>query len=122
MNNEFPPLIETYSIGKCILCGSNDLIFYTSGLDYEMRSCANIWEFKKCANCEHLQLDPRPALSSMDVIYPKNYYSYTMSQKINKFILLGKSILDFNYKIFIRSNKKVFRYWLWRWAIFRNYL
>jgi len=81
-------------IGACILCGGTDLEPFASGYDYEIQTCANEWKFKKCTNCEHVQLDPRPATSELSVIYPSHYYSYTMTEKLSSIALRGKDLLD----------------------------
>lgn len=88
------PIVSEQIIGTCVLCGGTDLVPFASGYDYEIRTCANEWKFKRCANCEHVQLDPRPATAELSVIYPTHYYSYTMSEKLSAIALRGKDLLD----------------------------
>lgn len=86
--------IKEKKIGFCILCKSKKQIFYSYGFDYESQTCKNKWTFKECEDCGHIQLDPRPSKSELDTIYPHNYYSYELSNKITPFILAGKNFLD----------------------------
>lgn len=88
------PLIKEETIGACVLCGGGDLEFFASGYDYEIRTCINEWHFMRCVNCEHVQLDPRPATTELSAIYPAHYYSYSMSEKLSVVALKGKEVLD----------------------------
>lgn len=81
-------------IGTCALCGRVNLNSFAVGYDYEMNTCANKWTFKKCTYCAHVQLDPRPAISELGVIYPAHYYSYNMSENLSAIVLAGKDFLD----------------------------
>lgn len=89
-----PPNVLEETVGACALCGGVNLEYFTSGYDYEIRTCLNKWDFKRCVNCEHVQLDPRPATAELSVIYPAHYYSYTMSDKLSFIALKGKEVLD----------------------------
>ncbi len=88
------PVVSEKIISVCILCSGSNLELFASGYDYEIGTCANEWKFKKCTNCEHVQLDPRPATSELNVIYPSHYYSYTMTQELISIVLKGKDFLD----------------------------
>ena len=87
-------LLSTDPQKECILCGSKNLDFYAAGYDYELNTCSNKWIFFKCIKCNHIQLNPIPSKSNLNKIYPSSYYSYSMSEKINPIVLLGKDILD----------------------------
>jgi SAM-dependent methyltransferase len=89
-----PPVIAQTVVGNCVLCGEGDLQPYASGYDYELRTCLNDWHFKQCSNCNHIQLDPRPAIEELNIIYPVNYYSYEMSEKLSTVAVMGKALLD----------------------------
>lgn len=82
------------TVGACALCGGVGLEFFASGYDYEICTCSNEWNFMRCVNCGHVQLDPRPATTQLDIIYPAHYYSYSMSEKLSAVALSGKEILD----------------------------
>jgi len=78
----------------CSLCGGEDFELIAQGYDYELETCCNRWRVGKCRVCRHVQLNPRPALASLGVIYPPHYYSYDMSRSVNRVALWAKSILD----------------------------
>jgi len=65
-------LVET----RCGLCGSDDSVFEASGVDFEYATAANEFRFVRCADCDHLYLNPRPASEDLGVIYPEDYYAY----------------------------------------------
>lgn len=88
------PVIAQLAVGNCALCNAGDLQSYASGYDYELRTCSNEWHFKQCPNCNHVQLDPRPVIEELDTIYPANYYSYNMSEKLSVVAVMGKEFLD----------------------------
>lgn len=88
------PVISEESVNACALCGEADLDLFSSGYDYELRTCSNRWNFKRCARCGHVQLAPRPATAELGSIYPAHYYSYSMSAKLSVVALKGKEMLD----------------------------
>ena len=63
-------------------------------LDYESLTCVNRWRFVRCERCDHLWLHPRPATSTLDVIYPPDYYSYRYRDEINPVALWAKDRID----------------------------
>jgi len=60
----------------CVLCGSKEAAPCATGTDFEYDTCAETFRFVACARCGHQYLDPRPAASELDVIYPPHYYSF----------------------------------------------
>jgi 2-polyprenyl-3-methyl-5-hydroxy-6-metoxy-1,4-benzoquinol methylase len=64
-----------------------------SGYDYELRTCQNRWTYVQCARCEHIWLNPRPALDALDVIYPTSYYAYNY-QDISAVARRAKQAMD----------------------------
>jgi len=89
--------IVEHPIPSCPVCKSEMFTLYALGYDYELRTCANEWKFVKCDNCEHVWLNPRPALSELATIYPPHYYAYVYDEQINLLAQRGKEILD-NFK------------------------
>lgn len=61
----------------CPLCNSSSDIEVAHGTDYEYKTTDQNFSFLKCDNCDVLYLNPRPAVSALSDIYPKNYYSFT---------------------------------------------
>ena len=88
------PLIKSEYQKKCVICESYKFQNFSSGYDFEMGTCSNKWFFQKCLECNHVQLSPIPHKSTLSIIYPKSYYSYSFIEKINPIILKGKDFLD----------------------------
>jgi len=88
------PIISTDKIESCIVCGGQYFKTIAYCMDYEMQTCGNVWEFQECISCGHVQLDPRPSITELDVIYPSTYYSYDMSNTLNPIAIKGKRFLD----------------------------
>jgi 2-polyprenyl-3-methyl-5-hydroxy-6-metoxy-1,4-benzoquinol methylase len=88
------PEIETERVDLCVVCGSTQFTSCARGYDYELRSCRNEWTFVECSGCGHVWLNPRPAVSALDVIYPKHYYAYAYETRINAIARKGKEFLD----------------------------
>lgn len=87
-------LVQVHPTPICAVCG-DDLGQHVvaKGFDYEYQTCDNEWHVHMCVSCSHLQLHPRPADSTLSVIYPANYYSYQM-KKISPFALAVKARMD----------------------------
>jgi len=62
--------------GNCALCGSGRSEICASGNDFEYETSPDVFHFVRCLDCDHQYLDPRPAASALDIIYPDNYYSF----------------------------------------------
>ena len=103
--NEYPQLpyefrlnnadaISEESVGFCPVCGSCQNQFYASGYDYELQTCSNLWKFVKCSVCDHVWLNPRPAISELSKIYPPHYYAYNYAAKISPIAVKAKMWMD----------------------------
>lgn len=88
------PLIATEAVPVCAVCGGVATHFYARGYDYELRTCRNEWTFVQCDACSHVWLNPRPALSTLGVIYPPHYYAYDYETRISALARWGKTVLD----------------------------
>ena len=88
------PTIPTEEVPLCPVCGAGDYQTFARGFDYELLTCANSWRFVRCEACEHVWLNPRPAISTLPLIYPPTYYAYDYEQKINPIAVRGKQLLD----------------------------
>lgn len=60
---------------SCQMCGSNESVTIASGKDYEYGIIQGTFYFYQCTSCGHLYLNPRPAISSLPLLYPNNYYT-----------------------------------------------
>jgi len=61
----------------CVLCGKDEATLSAQGYDFEYDSCSNVFDFVRCNFCGHEYLNPRPVASTLDTIYPPDYYSFT---------------------------------------------
>ncbi len=88
------PEIATQDVPACPVCRSDRFEKYATGYDYELQTCRNEWRFVRCLSCGHVWLNPRPAISSLPIIYPPTYYAYNYANQINPIALKGKEFLD----------------------------
>lgn len=97
-DDDTPPFsarrITEEPVGGCALCGGQAFEPVAAGYDYEMQTCGNRWHVRRCQQCTHQQLDPRPAASTLPVIYPSDYYSYEMEKTVGRLAMWGKTRLD----------------------------
>jgi 2-polyprenyl-3-methyl-5-hydroxy-6-metoxy-1,4-benzoquinol methylase len=63
------------------------------GFDYELLTCSNPWRFVQCRACQHVWLNPRPAVAELGVVYPPTYYAYNYDT-INPIARKAKEMLD----------------------------
>ena len=88
------PLIAREAVPRCAVCGAEETRAFAQGMDYELQTCGNVWRFTACARCGHVQLNPRPTVDALGIIYPPTYYSYDFESKINPIALRAKAMLD----------------------------
>ncbi|MGH7702832.1 MAG: hypothetical protein ACREMO_07035, partial [Gemmatimonadales bacterium] len=88
------PEIATEPVPGCVVCGGRRFRGYTTGYDYELLTCSNPWTFVQCEHCAHVWLHPRPAISTLGVIYPPTYYAYNYAEQIHPIARWGKETLD----------------------------
>ena len=82
------------AVDRCPVCEQEPGEVWTTGQDYESWTCEDIWTVRHCPACRHLWLDPRPAESELDTIYPPTYYAYSYEEKISRIARKAKEILD----------------------------
>lgn len=87
------PVIGIEQVPLCPVCGASEQVPFAFGFDYELRTCRNEWRFVRCRACEHVWLNPRPAVSELAVIYPSTYYAYNYGN-INPVARKAKELLD----------------------------
>jgi 2-polyprenyl-3-methyl-5-hydroxy-6-metoxy-1,4-benzoquinol methylase len=87
------PVIEVEEVPRCEVCGSQRAHAVATGYDYELRTCANRWRYVECDECRQVRLHPRPATSTLDVIYPATYYSYHYDD-LSALARKGKELMD----------------------------
>jgi SAM-dependent methyltransferase len=87
------PRISEESVPRCNVCRGDTFDALAFGFDYEMRTCSNTWRFVQCRDCGHVWLNPRPALSTLPLIYPLSYYAYNYGD-ISSISLRAKAWMD----------------------------
>ena len=88
------PLVATESVPACVVCGGLATTPHAHGWDYELRTCANSWQFVRCVGCGHVWLDPRPAVDALGTIYPPRYYAYDYEARVHPVARWAKARLD----------------------------
>ena len=71
--------IETERV-SCNLCGRSDGTVVAEGVDHEYGTLPGTTFRFVCCPCGLMYLDPRPATSALDVIYPRTYYAYQIAR------------------------------------------
>ena len=88
------PGIKTERVDCCSVCDSKSYNLYTSGVDFEFNTCANLWSFVQCNVCNHIWLNPRPSVSELPTIYPKIYNTYPYIERMNEIVTRFKLLFD----------------------------
>lgn len=70
-----PPELEMVQV-PCPVCGAREGAPWARGKDFEYGTSELEFTFRRCARCANLYLDPRPAASELDRIYPESYAPY----------------------------------------------
>jgi SAM-dependent methyltransferase len=63
----------------CCVCGRDDAEPVAVGADFEYGTSADSFLAVRCATCGVVYLDPRPADTEFDRIYPPSYHAYEFS-------------------------------------------
>src|SRR5215469_10281356 len=79
---------------KCCICGRNDATVIGSGKDFEYHTSDDTFFAMQCDNCGLIYLNPRPATSEFEKIYPPTYHAYNFSKENFGFIYKVRSWLE----------------------------
>lgn len=66
---------------RCCVCDTDEANPVGVGEDFEYRTSADSFVAMRCANCGLVYLNPRPAVSEFETIYPANYHAFDFSEK-----------------------------------------
>lgn len=88
------PEVPVIPVPECDACGGTARARFAAGRDFELQTCRNEWEFVRCPACDHVWLDPRPAVEALGTIYPPTYYAYDYEATIPRAAQWGKALLD----------------------------
>jgi 2-polyprenyl-3-methyl-5-hydroxy-6-metoxy-1,4-benzoquinol methylase len=84
---------------SCNNCGSSDSFLITEGREHEYNDTTDdLFRVVRCRDCGMAYLNPRPDVSELAVIYPSNYYAYSMEES------LADGANGFNLYRWIRSS------------------
>jgi hypothetical protein len=68
-----PSEIELTPVPNCPICGATERDFSFAGHEHEYDNTTTLlFKFYRCRSCTTVYPDPRPAESSLSVIYPPN--------------------------------------------------
>lgn len=79
-------VIPTDTIDQCNNCLGRTQIEIASGRDFEYATCANVFHFVECGQCGLVYLRNRPAISTLDIIYPREYIPHFFDKYLGGFI------------------------------------
>jgi SAM-dependent methyltransferase len=65
---------------RCCICETNHEAPLAIGEDFEYRTSPDTFLAVRCADCGLVYLNPRPAVSELDRIYPPDYHAYQFSE------------------------------------------
>jgi SAM-dependent methyltransferase len=65
----------------CCVCGSTNASLIGKGEDFEYHTSADTFFAMQCNSCNLVYLDPRPAASEFETIYPPTYHAFDFSKK-----------------------------------------
>ena len=66
---------------KCCVCESSDATLIGQGEDFEYHTSPDTFLAMRCNSCGLVYLNPRPAVSEFEKIYPTTYHAYDFSKK-----------------------------------------
>ena len=66
---------------ECCICGSDHSKPVGRGRDFEYDTSRYNFTAVRCNSCDLIYLNPRPAISEFEIIYPKNYHAFDFSKK-----------------------------------------
>ncbi len=78
----------------CCLCGVEDAAPVAVGEDFEYRTSGDSFLAMRCRSCGLVYLNPRPATSELDRIYPASYHAFQFSQENFGFVHRVRSRLE----------------------------
>ncbi len=66
---------------KCCVCDSDDATQIGTGEDFEYHTSPDKFAVSQCNYCGLVYLNPRPAVSEFERIYPSNYHAFDFSEE-----------------------------------------
>ncbi|HEY1050108.1 MAG TPA: class I SAM-dependent methyltransferase [Prosthecobacter sp.] len=75
---------------NCLLCGADDAEIVASGPDYDCETTTEVFHIRRCRQCAHTYLNPRPTVECASEIYPSDYYTLDASHQPDGFSIMGR--------------------------------
>ncbi|HET7745874.1 MAG TPA: class I SAM-dependent methyltransferase, partial [Vicinamibacteria bacterium] len=79
---------------RCAACGAAESEPVTRGQDYEYQTTGDVFTVTRCRACGFHFLNPRPEVGDLDLIYPRDYYSYDYEGTCHPAARWGRLQLD----------------------------
>jgi 2-polyprenyl-3-methyl-5-hydroxy-6-metoxy-1,4-benzoquinol methylase len=98
--NEFgetrdPDFLQMIST-SCCLCETSDAETIAEGEDFEYRTSKDKFSVSQCNSCKLVYLNPRPAESEFEWIYPSSYHAFEFSAEEFGFVYKVRRKLEAN--------------------------
>ena len=81
---------------NCCICGDAPSHLVGKGEDYEYKTSEDIFSAVQCDSCSLVYLNPRPAITEFETIYPSNYHAFEFSPKQYGFVYKIRARLEAN--------------------------
>lgn len=81
---------------NCCLCETSDAEVIADGEDFEYRTSKDEFSISQCNSCKLVYLNPRPAESEFERIYPSSYHAFEFSEKEFGFVYKVRRKLEAN--------------------------
>ena len=81
---------------NCCICGDAPYHLLGKGEDYEYKTSEDIFSAVQCDSCSLVYLNPRPAITEFETIYPPNYHAFEFSPKQYGFVYKVRARLEAN--------------------------
>ena len=79
----------------CDVCGQEtQTITVANGVDFEYATCSNSFSIVRCNECGLHYLNPRPEISTLNIIYPPSYEPFHFHESANPFIKYGRAFVQ----------------------------
>ncbi|WNZ46670.1 class I SAM-dependent methyltransferase [Leptolyngbya boryana CZ1] len=79
---------------KCCICDVDDASAVAVGEDFEYRTSPDTFLAVQCRGCGLVYLNPRPDISELDRIYPRDYHAYEFSAERFGFVYRVRQRLE----------------------------
>lgn len=66
---------------ECCVCESGDAAKIGTGEDFEYRTSPDTFSVMRCNSCKLVYLNPRPAVSEFERIYPPTYHAFDFTEE-----------------------------------------